>query len=101
MFQLLMYHLQGGKCKNANMFVLCRDHCTVKIIRFCLKFQYVLFSIYTCSVSNNKLPHAHTHSHIYIFYYRGTIYHTYITPQNHTIYHTYITPQIHTPDSHF
>jgi hypothetical protein len=32
-------HLQGGKCKNTNMFIVCQCHPTVKIIQICLKFR--------------------------------------------------------------
>lgn len=36
-----MLRLQGGKCKNTNIFILCCDHSTVKILWFWLKFQLI------------------------------------------------------------
>jgi hypothetical protein len=36
-----MLRLQGDKCKNTNIFILCCDHSRVKILWFWLKFQLI------------------------------------------------------------
>jgi hypothetical protein len=40
-------HLQGGTCKNINIFIVCQGHCTFKTIRFWLKLLSAVW--YSCA----------------------------------------------------